>query len=254
MSAFVFSRVMEANHRIANNLTIIAGLIRSEILTIPPDAEVDRCYLRHALEQVSLRIDAVGRLHRLLMDISHDGDVELSTYLRELADAVLCSVANTQRTEIPFMLEKDIILSAEQAGHIGLFAVEALTNSIKHARPTGEPITVWIVCTRVPAGSILIEIIDDGAGLRHDFRSRKSGAPGFGMRLMRGLADDLHGELTFVNGNPGHIIRLHMPLPANPAHAHLHANDDQAERDERPFTPLYTKQDPLFPRQARALP
>src|SRR5262249_14660987 len=50
----------EANHRIANNLTILAGLIRSEIGTLPADALIDRLYISHALEQISVRIDAVG--------------------------------------------------------------------------------------------------------------------------------------------------------------------------------------------------
>ena len=76
---------VEANHRIANNLTILAGLIRSEIGTLPADALIDRLYISHALEQISVRIDAVGRLHRLLTSAAYGENIELGVYLREIA-------------------------------------------------------------------------------------------------------------------------------------------------------------------------
>ena len=72
--------VVEAHHRIANNLAIIAGLIRSELLTLASEAQANAGYARRLLQQMSLRIDAVGRLHRLLMNTTrrHSGALHLS--------------------------------------------------------------------------------------------------------------------------------------------------------------------------------
>jgi two-component sensor histidine kinase len=68
--------LVESNHRIANSLAIIAGLIRSELLTLPTDAPPNAGYIRRLLQQMSLRIDAVGPLHRLLAtDTKHIGTV-----------------------------------------------------------------------------------------------------------------------------------------------------------------------------------
>jgi two-component sensor histidine kinase len=209
---------VEANHRIANNLTILAGLIRSEIGTLPADALIDRLYISHALEQISLRIDAVGRLHRLLTSAAYGESVELGAYLREIADAATCSLVNTRSMDIRFMLENRIVLSAKRASQIGLLVGEALTNSIKHARPSGQPGTVWITCSRLSADHLVVEIMDDGMGLAADVNPMSAKGSGLGMRLMHGLARDLDGELVFVNDHPGHIVRLTVPVQR--AHNH----------------------------------
>jgi two-component system, sensor histidine kinase PdtaS len=208
----------EANHRIANNLTIIAGLIRSEIGTLPADALIDRLYIRHALQQISLRIDAVGRLHRLLTNVDDNGNVVLSAYLRQIADAAILSLANTRSLEILLKLEDDIVMSAKRAAQIGLLVGEALTNSIKHARPSGEPGTVWITCNRRDTDRVVVEIIDNGMGLPADLLPMQAMGSGLGMRLMRGLARDLQGELSFIDVDPGHVVRL--TLPVKPSYNH----------------------------------
>src|ERR1700740_3439030 len=77
----------EANHRIANNLTIIAEYVRSELFSLSGDKTPALPSIRRALQQLSLRIDAIGRLHRLLTSSSHATSVEIGAYLAEIADA-----------------------------------------------------------------------------------------------------------------------------------------------------------------------
>src|SRR5215831_9630967 len=72
----------EADHRIANNLMIIAGLIQSQAARLPPGPTLPTEQVRNWLEEMSLRIDAVGRLHALLR-ADHGAGVDLATYLRE---------------------------------------------------------------------------------------------------------------------------------------------------------------------------
>jgi two-component sensor histidine kinase len=81
--------VVEAHHRIANNLAIIAGLIRSELLKLATKEQPNAGYARRLLQQMSLRIDAVGRLHRLLMNTApwrHGGALHLSARDRRCGD------------------------------------------------------------------------------------------------------------------------------------------------------------------------
>jgi two-component sensor histidine kinase len=203
--------VVEAHHCIANNLAIIAGLIRSELLTLARKAQADAGYTRRLLQQMSLRIDAVGRLHRLLMNTNHGGTVELCTYLREIVDAVTCSLTDTEHTKIVCSFGEQATISAKQAAAIGLFVVEALVNSIKHAHPMDESGTIWINCNRAGTASLLVEIIDDGAGMSLDVDAPALQRIGSGARLMRGIAHDLGAELAFIKGNPGQIVRLELP-------------------------------------------
>jgi two-component sensor histidine kinase len=205
--------VVEAHHRIANNLAIIAGLIRSELLKLATKAQPNAGYARRLLQQMSLRIDAVGRLHRLLMNTAHGGTVELCTYLREIVDAVTCSLTDAEHTKIVCSFGEQATVSAKQAAAIGLFVGEALVNSIKHAHPMDESGTIWI--KRAATASLLVEIIDDGAGTSLDFDAAAPQTIGSGARLMRGIAHDLGAELAFIKGNPGQIVRLELPQIAN---------------------------------------
>jgi two-component sensor histidine kinase len=204
--------VAEANHRIANNLAIIAGLIRAQVLKIPLDQPLNPLEVRTSLEQMSLRIDAVGRMHRLLMNTGHGGSIELSAYLREIADAAMCSLANIERTDILFNLETQIVVSAKQAAAIGLLVGEALINSFKHAHPPEQHGMIWLSCKRRGDDKVVVEISDDGVGLPADF-DPMGAQGGSGTRLMCGLADQLNARLEFVGGNPGAAVRIDLPVP-----------------------------------------
>lgn len=160
---------------------------------------------------MSLRIDAVGRLHRLLMNTAHGGTVELCTYLREIVDAVTCSLTDAEHTKIVCSFGDQATVSAKNAAAIGLFVGEALVNSIKYAHPMDESGTIWTNCKRAATASLLVEIIDDGAGTSLDFDTDAPQTIGSGARLMRGIAHDLGAELAFIKGNPGQIVRLELP-------------------------------------------
>jgi len=84
--------------------------------------------------------------------------VELSAYLREIVDAVTCSLTDTEHTKIVCSFGEQATVSAKQAAAIGLFVGEALVNSIKHAHPMDEPGTIWINCKRAATASLLIEM------------------------------------------------------------------------------------------------
>lgn len=205
----------EANHRIANTLAIIAGLIRSELLRLAPDARTDLERMRRLLQQTSVRIDALGRLHRLLMDSQRRDTVDISAYLREIADAATFSLTNRDQ-RILCAFEDEITVPAKQATAIGLLVTEALVNSIKHAHPPHDPTTIWLTCKRSETTVLRVEIIDDGTGMVLDFASTEKSASGSGVRLMRHIARDLGGTLQFGGGAEGQIVRLEVPLTASP--------------------------------------
>jgi two-component sensor histidine kinase len=98
-----------------------------------------------------------------------DGEtVELCTYLREIADAVTCSLIDAGHTKIVCSFGEQATVPAKQAAAIGLFVGEALVNSIKHAHPMDESGTIWINCKRAATTNLLVDIIDDGAGTSVD--------------------------------------------------------------------------------------
>jgi hypothetical protein len=154
----------EANHRIANNLTIIAEYVRSELSSLSPEKIPDFASIRRSLQQLALRIDAIGRLHRLLTNAPSAAKVEICSYLREIADAVRCSLARAERINTLFFFETEALVSSQQAVAIGAIASEALVNSIN------TPIRMM-----KPASSALAARERDAAGSSSKLKTMASG-------------------------------------------------------------------------------
>jgi two-component sensor histidine kinase len=200
----------EANHRIANNLTIIAEYVRSALFSLSQDKPSDFVAIERSLQHLSLRIDAIGRLHRLLT-VSRAASVEICAYLREIADAARCSFPYAERMKILFSFDSETLVTAKQAAAIGAIASEALINSIKYSDPTGELNVITIACRRTSCNGLMIEIKDDGVGRAREPPSEGSKYSGAGSDLMRALARSLSATLEFVDGHPGHIVRFELP-------------------------------------------
>jgi two-component system, chemotaxis family, CheB/CheR fusion protein len=199
----------EADHRIANNLMIIAGLIRSQAARLPAAPMLPTEQVRDWFEEMSLRIDAVGRLHALLRADTGSARVDLATYLREVAQAAKASLSHAERTEVSFDLPADCEISAKQGAGIGLLVTEAMTNAFKYSHPTGVAGKLSIAARREHSGGLAIEIADDGVGLPEGFDTKD--VKSNGLRLMRAAAAQLRGRLDFEQTPLGLCVRLELP-------------------------------------------
>jgi two-component sensor histidine kinase len=200
----------EANHRIANNLTIIAEYVRSALFSLSQDRPPDFVAIERSLQHLSLRIDAIGRLHRLLT-VSRAASVEICAYLQEIADAARRSFPHAERMRILFSFDAETLVTAKQAAAIGAIASEALINSIKYSHPVGECNVITIACRRTSCNGLMIEIKDDGVGWARELLSEGTKYSGAGSDLMRVLARSLNATLEFLDGHPGHIVRFELP-------------------------------------------
>jgi two-component sensor histidine kinase len=200
---------VEANHRIANNLALIAALIRFQARKLPQEALLPAHDVCAWLQQISLRIDTVGRLHRLLTDSDGQAAVDLVTYLREIADAAILALSMDQQTEIFIDLEPNCVIPAKQASAVGLVVGEAITNALKYAHPTGVPGKIAITSRRGRDRGLVIEVADDGVGLPEGLDPHRSESTG--MDLMRLLAKQLSARLEFERRPIGLCIRIEMP-------------------------------------------
>ena len=74
-------RAAQANHLIANSLTVIAGLARLQASHIGDDARaLDAREVRLILEGFGGRTDTVARLHQLLAHADEDAAIDLAGY------------------------------------------------------------------------------------------------------------------------------------------------------------------------------
>src|ERR1043166_2897059 len=165
--------------------------------------------VRDWFEEMSLRIDAVGRLPALLRAADGAAVVDLATYLREVAQAAIASLSHADGTDVSCDLLPACEIPAKQGAGIGLLVTEAMTNAFKYSHPSGVPGKLTITARRRRDGGLVIEIADDGVGLPEGFDPQNGKSNGF--RLMRAAADQLRGRLAFEQTSRGLRVRLEMP-------------------------------------------
>lgn len=202
--------IAESNHRIANNLTLIAGMLRlraSDIARQGRGMSAEEASLM--LAEVGERIQTVGRLHRLLAQAEGGEALELGEYLHDIAATAVGSMSMSGA----MVLERGRISPCKahprEALLIGFIVGELVTNSVKYAHPSGVSGRIQFSCEPRPEGAVLIVVADDGVGLPDGFNPRRDG--GLGMRTVRGLADQLGATLTFDSNGVGLTARLLVP-------------------------------------------
>ena len=199
----------EANHRIANNLALIAGFIRFQTTKISPNPLLPAQDVRDWLQQMSMRIDAVGRLHRLLTNGNGHTTVDLVAYVNEVADAAKLAFSWEEQlksclTSIPTARSRH-----SRQPLSGWSSASHNANAIKYSHPGGVPGKIKIMCRRNKGGGLVIEVSDDGVGLPESFDPNT--AESTGMTLMRNLSRQLNARLEFERRPIGLCVRLELP-------------------------------------------
>lgn len=202
--------VAEFNDRIANNLTLIAGLLRLQAAGIArggePLSAADACA---ALEEAGSRIETVGRLHRLLAATAGTPNLDLGGYLRDIAEAAVASMTSPSDTSLRLVSTAACQINTRQALPVGFIVGELVTNAVKYAHPTGVSGMIELGCHRAGGGATMIKVADDGIGLPDGFDTTRGG--GLGMRMVRSLAGQLGATLDFVPEEIGVTVKLTLP-------------------------------------------
>lgn len=209
-SSSAFDAAAEANHRIANNLAMIASLLRMRGSRVRKETRgMSGDEVRRILEEFGGRLDTVARLHRLLASGPQDAPIDIAVYLREVAEAVVSSLAPAGVMELGSMADPGCFVTSETALSLGLIVGELVTNAVKYAHPTGVAGQVRLACRRRSDGNIAIEVSDDGVGLPEGVDPMKGGHLGF--RLVRSLADQLGAAIAFHSDALGLNFALQVP-------------------------------------------
>jgi two-component sensor histidine kinase len=203
-------RLSEAQHRIANNLALIAGYTRLQGTRLNkagrPLSAREACIV---LEEVATRIETVGELHRLLSDAPGRGEggsgVDLGRFLAKLCASLMETVSFAGDTIITHRDAGGCMVRPDQATPVALIVSELVTNALKYAHPTGVAGRILVSC-RSAGGGLVVEVIDDGVGLSEDFNPLGDG--GLGFRVVRGLARQLGADLVYESGDIGLTVRL----------------------------------------------
>jgi PAS domain S-box-containing protein len=182
--------LQELQHRVKNNLMMISSLINLEA-----DRTEEPAFLS-VLEKLKSRVDSLGDLYSILNLSGNVTEVRLDDYLRRLTATVKTAcIKDLIGVKISEHFDP-VRVSAKDAAPFGLILNELLTNALKYAFPGGSPGTVDVELRRT-AGYLVLAVRDNGAGLPNDFDFRR--LESFGLLLVRMLAEQIGGELSFEN-------------------------------------------------------
>lgn len=186
----------EIHHRVKNNLQTVLSLLESQSRKLKGEAS-------HALHESQNRVYAMSLIHKKLYQSSDVSTINMDDYLRDLVQHLRDSFGSS--TPLRFTLGFEFIeLDVSQAVPIGLIVNEAITNAIKyafHGKSTGGEINVSL--TRQPGNKIRLLVADNGGGIANS----SGNTEGLGLKLMRGLTDDIEGEFT-IESRGGVVITV----------------------------------------------
>jgi len=205
------SLVDEANHRIANHLSMLAAFVRLKAVETARHASASPTgeSIQLLLEGVRAQIEAVARLHRSLADSGRRTPTDLSEHLHEVC-APLASLL-IGRIELIEDFGAGCQASHDQILPLTQIVSEAITNAVKHAYPHGQVGRIIVRTRQPPLGALVIEIVDDGPGLPAGVNVTSGG--GLGLRLMRALGGRLGARIEFGSGSSGSGLTVRVTLP-----------------------------------------
>jgi two-component system, sensor histidine kinase PdtaS len=186
----------EVHHRVKNNLHMVISLLESQAMYLENDA-------LNAMQTSKHRIFSMSLIHQKLYQSDDLKTIDMSVYLPELINYIRDGFDAGKY--IHFSLEVDPVqLSIAQAIPLALVLNEAITNSIKYAFP-GNRLGEISIKLRQTGENIELIIRDNGIGMVKAMED--TGLDSLGLKLMRGLVEEISGQIHFKNNN-GTVITI----------------------------------------------
>lgn len=182
----------EIHHRVKNNLQMVMSLLNTQ-----------SHYLKDVAAMVAIRnsqhrIHSMSLIHKKLYQSDNVISINMDIYIQELIEYFKLSFDTGQRIRFVANIEA-VEMDTSQAVPLGLIINEAITNSIKHAFPDNREGTVSVSLQKVSHTHFKLVISDNGIGMPNGLEKRNFTS--LGMRLIKGLSDDLDAKLAIENNN-----------------------------------------------------
>ncbi|WP_142848598.1 MEDS domain-containing protein [Telmatospirillum sp. J64-1] len=174
----------EVHHRVKNNLQVITSLLTLKAL------RSSDLSLKEAFKDTLRRITAMSLVHEALYQHESTSEIDFSRYLQALVDAMVESFNATDRVSVDFQVEEARI-HLDTAVPLGLIAVEAISNALKHGFSHGQDgkISVFFRPARIGKEGELV-VRDNGVGPAQVMTK------GSGLNLIKAIGRQVDGNVT----------------------------------------------------------
>jgi two-component sensor histidine kinase len=191
----------EVHHRVKNNLQIVSSLLHLQSAA-SQDPGVAKLF-----EDSRRRVQAMASVHDILYQSPDLGHVAIAPYFEKLVSALRATHLQIGR-DIQVLTQVSVPhLDLQSAAPCGLIVSELVTNAFKYAFEGRESGTVRVMLHEAAPGQLRLTVQDDGRGMPED---ASQATEGFGLRLVRLLAEQIGGTLEISSG-PGTELSVSFP-------------------------------------------
>ncbi|MEO1228275.1 MAG: sensor histidine kinase [Myxococcota bacterium] len=187
----------ELNHRVKNNLQVIASLLGLERRRAEAEGANVEC-----LRSVQARVISMASIHEGLPNRGSADDVRLDDYLGRLAERLANVYGHRCHISLGALPSRTVALA--DAAPIGLIICELVSNAVRHAYAEEDDVHVTISLASTPEGTAL-QISDKGCGVRDDER-RLEPTGSLGLALVYDLARQVGAKISWSHNQPRGLV------------------------------------------------
>ena len=190
----------EIHHRVKNNMQVISGLLMLQE-EFSNDAKIS-----DLIKESQNRIASMALIHEKLYRSENLSKIDFKDYVEDLVSGLFESYGITESKVGLRINAENISMGIDIAIPCGLIINELISNSLKHAFPSGEKGEIEISLRSTDDNMIELLARDNGVGIPEgiDFRKTES----LGLHIVNILVENqLHGEIT-MNKNKGTEFRI----------------------------------------------
>ncbi len=200
--------MQEVHHRVKNNMQIVISMLRLR-MTKQSDQ-----LARAAFRDIISRVLSMALVHEQLYKTDDLAAIPFKAYLSRLIPSVI-DYTETDSMDVESVITgDDTVVEATIAIPLGLITVELLLNSLKHATPETEHLSISVDFRESGDGQTLM-IQDNGPGLPEGEDLLK--APSLGMQLVYSLCEQIDASVTAKNRD-GALFTITLPHTTGVAH------------------------------------
>lgn len=183
----------EIHHRVKNNMQIILSLLNLQTHHIMTDEAAK------IIQETENRVKALSTIHENLFQSQDLTTINFQEYIWSLVRGIFFSYKIREDQIKPIIKIKGIMLNIETAVPCSLIINELVSNSLKHAFPSGKKGNIYI-SLQSKDNLYFLTIKDDGIGFPEDLDFKKTES--LGLQLVNSLVIQIDGDIK-LNRNHG---------------------------------------------------
>ncbi|MCM1984839.1 sensor histidine kinase [Lyngbya confervoides] len=198
------SMLKEVHHRVKNNLQIISSLLSLQSFANENTA------VKSLMEDCQHRILSMALIHEKLYRSKDLASIDMAEYLRDFLEQIFAAY-RVNLPQVRFCLNsEDIALDIDAAIPCGLIVNELFSNALKHAFVGRDQGRITVNFFRLPETTCVLQILDDGVGMRTDIDWQATRT--LGLAMVKGLAQQISGTISAMEGE-GTGFEIIFPAP-----------------------------------------